>query len=356
MVKVPLVLWVVSDDAMIGHRAFVTWRGKICTVQEYKNMGARAKKRTDDVDALPPPEACVFFFEIVSSHTFRQLIEFLKRISREIPLVVSREGIAAAVWSATSRQLFANVTLRREDMLRFFVREEAVNLPAEDGDPEWFHVVKVDASELIDQLRAVAKRNSVCIYQPLEAPDRLYIRATPDDAKEVQEAGESNPLEEANEDDEAPVPRGGWARIRAHAPVAFRNEDLPPRATACPNATARLARFCAGVSRMQKARAERMSLRIYERGATISGTSGDGALSIAFNDPPESDTEPIASITLAGNTVPALAKIANFAPEGVVKIYAIGAAGARIDVPVGCYGSARLYIYEIAKARGRKAQ
>lgn len=298
-----------------------------------------------------PFEPCVFVADFASGSTFRQLIEFLKRVAKELPLVISRHGISTAVCS-TSRQITAHAVIRREDLTRFAVDETAVNYPPAaplGGAPRpaaWYHIVNVDASELFDQISKIGKKDALRIYQTVNEPGELKIRV----CIAVKGATQS------------------WVktvRLRPYTPVSYSITENPRRCTTEPNVTVQLSRFCAAVSVFAKKRSEKsqstekIELNLFECGAKLGVTSARSPAAwapegIMFGtlDDADVETTPLSRIALSSHTLPALLKLANIAPEGVVRLYASGASLIRAEVPVGCYGTVRIYLSEAVRGRG----
>lgn len=284
-----------------------------------------------------PPSlgACIFLAEFASGYTFRQFVEFLKRVAKELPLAFSRHGISTAVCSS-SRQITAHAVVRREDLTCFLVNESALNLPARSGDPaEWRHIVSVDTSELFDQVRLVAKKDSVRVFQTLAEPECIWVQVCRGTQCELAHSGA--------------------VRARVYTPVSYFITEDPRRATACPNATVQIARFCTALASLSKTRVEKVILQVYEDGALLVGVVAPGKsphAPVTLGAAVPEGSVPQAAVVLSPQTIAALLKTSNLVADGVVRMYASGATLVRIEVAVGCYGSVRLYISEVARGRG----
>lgn len=288
----------------------------------------------------------IFTVDFVYGASLRQLIEFLKRVAKELPLVFSKYGISTAVCSA-SRQITAHAVIRREDLTRFEVDETKANHPATPTDQEWYHVVNVDSSDLFEQISKVGKKDSIRLFQPLEQPGELRVLSCCSVKGSIRV-------------------QAGSVRLRPYTPVAYSIVENPRKLTTEPNVTIQLSRFCGAIAAFAKRRLERaqsidkIEMALFDGAATLTGlvTGGSGpptqAGVVTFGSRPSNlEAEPpSAKVLLSAHTLPALLKTTNIATEGVVRLYSSGPSLVRAEIPVGCYGTVRIYLSGALRGRG----
>jgi hypothetical protein len=277
----------------------------------------------------------IFYVEFSNGYTFRQFVEFSKRVSKQLPLAFSQKGITTAICSST-RQMIVNSVFRREDLTRFEVNRAFVNIPAEGS--EWFHIVNLDTGELFDQIRAVAKKDGVRLMQRADRPESIQIQIF------------------------GPKTDGGTSNIRVkkYSPISYTVTEPNRRPSTCPNVTVQLARFCSCLSGLIKARYSKVAVRIFASGVTVLGATATGSSTRGatfgtvptgisptgqtIGESPETDDSEFCQISLASPTVNSLVKLINFHSEGVIRIYCSSPSVVRIETSLGCYGSIRIYL------------
>lgn len=292
-----------------------------------------------------PTEPSIFVVDFVYGASLRQLIEFLKRVAKELPLVLSKHGISTAVCGA-SRQITAHAVIRREDLTRFIVDESRANYAPAPNDQEWYHVVNVDSGDLFEQISKVGKRDAVRIFQPKETPNEIRVLSCCFVKGAVQT-------------------RFGTVRIRPYTPVSYSIVENPRRFTTEPNVTMQLSRFCATISSFAKKRAEKaqaidkIELALFENSVSFTGLAAGGrpppaVETVTFGARPAEGAAPSSRVVLSMHTLPALLKITGVSADSVVRLYASNTNLVRAEVAVGCYGVIRIFLSGAARGRGAK--
>jgi hypothetical protein len=294
-------------------------------------------------------DGVVFGFEIHTGHTFRQFIEFARRVARFIPLAISRQGISTAFCS-TSRHLTVNAVFRREDLTVFTVEPALVNTPTPTaaGSPQsasvsqkvsdWNHIINVDTTELFDAMRAVAKKDGIRIRQLAPCRDKnvdlqVFSGIAPFSTREVT------------------------ISVHPYIPVSYKVEEPNRRQTIEPNVTIRLSHLCSVLSAFSKARLVKMCFKIFPNGMLIEGSQAFGApsvKSVAFGDIPLPSTTPPFVIQLSNLTITPLTKTLNFSNDGIARMYCSSNGLVRVEIPIGCYGIVRIYVKDSTSGRSSR--
>lgn len=279
----------------------------------------------------------IFCIEFSTGYIFRQFVEFSKRVSKELPLAISRKGISTAFCSS-SRQMIVNAVIRSEDLTKFYVNKQKVNVPFDEKYPlnEWSHIINVDAIELFEHVRTVAKKDGIRIMQRINRPDFLQIQIYGNKT----DGGISN------------------IRLKTYTPVSYNINEVNRRPTTCPNVTIQLSKFCNCLLGLVKARYVKINMKIYKEGVVIMGTSSaetasrGSSFGITSSSPSDSSSSSASAtalyhhMTLSSQTVSALTKMINFNNEGVVRIYSSSNGFARIESHLGCFGTVRVYLID----------
>lgn len=281
----------------------------------------------------------IFCIEFSTGYIFRQFVEFSKRVSKELPLAISRKGISTA-YCSSSRQMIVNAVIRSEDLTKFYINKNKVNIPSDEKfiQNEWTHIINVDAIELFEHVRTVAKKDGIRIMQKINKPEILQIQIYGNKT----DGGISN------------------IRLKKYTPISYNINEVNRRPTTCPNVTIQLSKFCNCLLGLVKARYVKINMKIYGEGVVIVGTSssetasrgstfGNISSSGEINQQSSSSSNPqqqYHQLSLSSQTVSALTKMINFNNEGVVRVYSSSNGFARIESHLGCFGVVRVYLID----------
>jgi len=256
--------------------------------------------------------------------------------------------------------MITNSVIRAEDLTCFFVNEKYVNIPntrqnilsssetasskiMSPAVQEWVHIINVDTSDLVEHVKSVSKKDSLIISQRVSKPEVIQLQCC------------------GNKTD------GGIVTIRTrnYTPVSYNIVEANRRPTTCPNVTIQLSKFCNCLLSLVKSRFSKIFMKIYPEGITIIGTSQTGSSSrsatfgriVSLLQPHQSVgmsssdsmtplTTPYHQINLSVQSVSSLIKMINFNSDGIVRIYCTTNTMARIETPIGCFGSMRVYVLD----------
>lgn len=261
--------------------------------------------------------------EFSSGYTFRQFIEFSKRVTKDLPFAFSRKGISTAFCSSY-RQVTVNAVFRREDLTKFYINTRGVNIQqSNDDNDEWYHLVNIDASELFDQVKNISKKDGIRLVQYFN-DNKLHIQIF------------------STTSSERLLSTKGTVQIRAYTPVSYTIMEHNRRHLTCPNVTIQLSNFSACLSGLVRARLGSISIRVMDKGIIVFGVTPTGAESNTIFGTGKDDDGYIFPLTYQSIVV--LIKLSNLNSEGVARLYCSGPKVLRIEISIGCYGAVRIYV------------
>lgn len=280
-----------------------------------------------------------FFVDFASGFEFRQFVEFIRKISKELPLVISPFGLSTVVCSST-RRMVVNASFRRRDLTEFYFDESlssdyapktdaSSTIQQQSGNDIIPHtIVNIDIKNLQDAVKNIAKKDDgIFMYQLKSQPTNIQIKL----------AGSRSDGETTS------------VRLHKYTPVSCSVTELQNRSFLFPNATIQLKHFCACLAGLIKTKVSNAVLTIFNQGMLIQGQSSSGILStgtkfgIVASQMAGSD-EKYWKITLPLETVSSLSKLSNFQHNGVVRIYCFSDNLIRLECGIGCFGSVRIFI------------
>lgn len=273
-------------------------------------------------------ENIIVFLEITSGYTFRQLIEFSKKAVEEFPMFFGKNYIST-IRENGKETLVTSTVLRREDLTRYYINLNLASNKNKDDINNSYHVINMNLAEFHAQIKSLGKREGIRIFQYANSPD-AYIQSF---------GGKSE---------------GGFISIRTE-PYKYRHYNIVEkdrRPSNNPNVTVPLSSFCTVVNAVTRLRYPTVTLQCFPNGAHLfSGnetnstkrTSPWGDITPLYNgsNKPSNCFE----INIDQTDLCALAKFANFHPEGIIRIYCSMDNIVRFEVPLGCYGLNTTYIY-----------
>lgn len=102
---------------------------------------------------MPPTDEELFCIEIPSAISVRMFVDFAKRVSKEIPFAIARDGMSTS-FSSTSKNVSVEAIFRREDLTLFR------RVSSDEGDSgDDVAVFVVETAALFESLRCVTKRS-----------------------------------------------------------------------------------------------------------------------------------------------------------------------------------------------------
>jgi len=274
----------------------------------------------------------VFYVEFTAGYGFRQLVEFSRKALECLPLFFGKHAVTTCRGNGTNT-LVTSTVIRREDLTDYYYNSALVNTPGEDED-SGYHVVNMKLTNFHNQIRSVGKKEGVRLFQYHEHPGYIFL----------QFFGGKTKM--------------GWVTIRSepYVHMSYDIQEDKPRASNNPNCTVSLADFCGTATTIARLKYENATFRCFAYGAHIFGgkTDGDttrtnkwGNVEPVYAGPvPMSGEKPsnCFDIHMSINILGALAKMANFNPEGIVRIYCSMDNMVRLEVPLGCFATTRVYI------------
>jgi hypothetical protein len=272
----------------------------------------------------------LFSMSITCGNSFRHFAEFARRISKEMPIVVTNVGLSIVMCS-NSRQLVLHAAIRKEDLIEFYIDQTVSNSGSFEGI-NWSHSLNVDTNELVTAMRTVSKREPVRIRQ-LVINGPLIVE----------------------------TPSGALTHVKTYnfsAPL-FDISETERRASCDPAVTIALSRFSAELTALSKSRLGRVKLGLREHSLSISGSSQTNVskrtvvISSTLLAPPTLHPPPfLSTINLQPNTFAALGKIGCINVEGVARFYNSPNTPKmiRIEIPMGCIGTVRIYLVDISNS------
>jgi hypothetical protein len=278
----------------------------------------------------------IFFVEFSSGYSFRQLVEFACRVSpHEFPMVFTNKGIDIAIGNISRyNSIVVNINIRAEDLIKYHINIDHVNVKGTQDN--WCHIVCVDTIELLNQIRSVAKRDTICLMQKANRQSNIRLQLS------------------------GPKTDGGSINIKSKSfvPVEYEIKQLKTAESLnpFPNATILLSKFSSCLIGLQKAKYHRILLHVYEQGVVILGATTTGSItrgspfgivpldsmSLAkFTDNPNRS---YFSVTLPNTAVNSLLKLVNFHNDGVIKLYCTNDNTIRFELNLSCYGAVQIFI------------
>lgn len=265
----------------------------------------------------------LFFSEFSGGFEFRQFIEFIRKISKELPLAISPLGISTKICSST-RNMVVNISFRRRDLTEFYLAESFEDSTNVQMSSFPYIIVNLDVKNLQDAVKNIAKKDDgIYLFQPKSQPNHVCVQMT------------------GNKSDESPAYP---IRIHRYTPVSCSIIDSYKRPSYFPNITIRLRLFCSCLSSLFKARFNNVILNVYEGGLCIQGQSSSGNLSSGTVFGKINSDEIPHKFILHIDTASILSKLSNFQHNGVIRIYCSSSNLIRFECGIGCFGSVQIYI------------
>ncbi len=287
--------------------------------------------------------AMVNFFD---GYTVRQLFEFYKQGLTCAPMFfTSGPNRGINIIRGNSGQhgptMIVNTRIRGDDLVEYSVDTERWN-----WKEKRCHVINVNLGDFHAQIKSVAKKESIRMFQYAEYPDYVFLQ-----------------FYGGNKNSE------GWVHVKTERfeDVKYNIEDGVDGTDAStrpqPNVRVPLPMFCAACANIVKAKYHFAVLNVYPKGAHLLGGSDIGSSSRNAHWGDCSGLDPAAGkrrLVIAGKTatpvryttripstvVKALNKTANFNTAGIVKMYGRGDCLTRLEIPVGTYADTTIHLIE----------
>ena len=271
-------------------------------------------------------------------YTLRQQFEFYKCALTCTPMFFTEEGIniTRGNGGGNGPTLIVSTKMRAKHLFDYSVDTTRWNWPENKC-----HVVNVNLADFHQNIKSVAMKEGVRMFQYAEYPQILIIQ-----------------------------PYGGNKNSAGHITVRtekFENltYDIDDGSTSSdkPNVKVPLPLFCTACANVARVKYPFALLKVYPRGAHLLGGTETGSSSrnshwgdctgivesksrLAVRG--KAQTPIVYTTKIPPAVVKALVKIANFNKGGLVEIYGNGDCVVRIETPIGHYGLATIHLIEPA--------
>ena len=310
--------------------------------------------------------------EIAHAYTFKQFVDLVKKISKQIPLIFTPNGISTVSWKpfggaekpttaaparpggdstvGTSGDIPDNTVclvaiVRKEDTIRYGIMGPDDRLP----------IVIIEADDLYNAVQSVGKRDSVALLVKrglvAGAHDKLVCLSLASTAKPVCDEMNANAFQDSvvlSKFELNTVPFIGTTHTILPKPLTSHH-------TPChgvePNVTIPTCKLTACMLSLIKMRLIQIVFRVYPSSRVITGclptSLPNSKRQCIFGDAVGPTLEPIKVIHVSntGSLLPMLSRLSSLCVDSVLRIYCQTAeAPMSIETPIGCYGELKLYI------------
>jgi hypothetical protein len=309
----------------------------------------------------------VFKAVFPNGHVFRQFSDFVKRVTKDVTFSVSKYGLCT-VFTGCARQIVSSAAFRRQDFI-YFEYSDADNAAAVDQAHDTCHVFTIDSNELCDAVKGVGRRDSVCLWQTCDT-NRLSVHiGRLDKESEFCTFVRNDDVVLKNNSKPKIVNIKTFVQKLASA----RSEPLRPPVCLTAAAasqdvnndcyTISASRFGYAMSKLIKTRYHRIKLRVTSggdvelRGGFTTAAAAaceesrhpvENTIRLCLQSPPppcQDDTASIVSeIIFTTSAITALVKIVHLDTNGIIRIYGLSKNRILLEVPIGCYGRACIFI------------
>lgn len=255
----------------------------------------------------------IFNVEFISSHVFRQILEFLNPTMDTLPIFFGKSQIHMLCKNGSENFFFQGV-FDTHCFTEYFLSPMITK-----EDPDAVHVINVNIVKLLRSVKELPKRGTFRISQRQSDLDNIILSVV----------------------DSPTIP----FRL-----LHLRDEDTnmgfteaKPIASDAPNKVVPLSKF-AHVAMSCGKQANRSSyIRCYTRGVDILGTSSDKGSSIYSPWGECDDSERLCEIKVGAEVMKSMAKLSTLSTEGITRFYCGDPDYMRIEIPI-VIGTLFIYI------------
>lgn len=262
-----------------------------------------------------------FFIEFPTCNSFRQVLEFLNQSHKTIPLCFSKNKFSIRKPNDRQTIIFDGVFNAR-NFLFYHVdhdelekkRREIATSNSPNREPEFF--IHVPILPLLVNLKRVQKKGHIRLAQKKGKEGFVEI------ASEEAGSGSSIRIDPSKED---PI------TLESETPISSDN----------PNTTMQLSGFhysATGCGRIS----DRVSkIQVYNHGVKILSNSAQGDSDVKKGD---YRGEVICEVTLPGDMMKSISKLASLCDEGIVRVYSSDDSHIRLEIPISVMGTASIFL------------
>lgn len=262
-----------------------------------------------------------FIMEFPTCNSFRQVLEFLNQSHKTIPLCFSKNKFSIRKPNDRQTIIFDGV-FNACNLLMYYVdpdelekkRREIANSSNPNQEPEFF--IHVPILPLLVNLKRVQKKQHIRLAQKKGKENHITIMSEEigSDSNIVIDPCRESPLT-----------------------LEFEN----PISSESPNVTMQLSGFhysATGCGRIS----DRVSkILVYAHGLRIQSSSAQGESGVKKGD---CSGEVICEVTLPGDMMKSISKLASLCDEGIVRIYSGDNSHIRLEIPISVMGTASIFL------------